>query len=341
MKGHLCYYEKMTRLNHLCNSSQCLLKRERQTEGFLQRWIVSFWSDMLGGKKIEIKVELRWLWDCANQWVSSPAVRGTEGEPGAFHRYSPASIEESNNKLFLPFEADPVTFLPSLRGSPLHCPSASHKSWSASTHVPLKFRNVRLGFEALVSYRNTWERQRKGGQEGERGWSTVIPMKGHMVTANEADELVLGLSYLRCGRNAFRSWNRHGMWGRTHLLSFVYEVDTEERYAVTLEEMEGIADDSGPAERRAEGYKNRTWLGRGLAWLCLYCTASTHSFGPRARMHQAACHCLSRVTALCRSCLTVTAKACLNLCSRLCWPPVMSHARIIVLSVWQQLWKPH
>lgn len=58
----------------------------------------------------------------------------------------------------------------------------------------------------------------------------------------------------------------------------------------------GIADDSGPTERRPEGYKNRTWLGRGLAWLCLYCTASTHSFGPRAQMHQAGRHCPSRVT---------------------------------------------
>lgn len=78
------------------------------------------------------------------------------------------------------------------------------------------------------------------------------------MTANEADKLVLGLSYLRCERNAFGSWNRHGIRGRTHLLSFVYEADTEGRYAVTLESMEGIADDSGPAERRAEGYKNTT-----------------------------------------------------------------------------------
>lgn len=59
-------------------------------------------------------------------------------------------------------------------------------------------------------------------------------MKGHMVTANEADELVLGLSYLRCGWNALRSWNRHGIRGRTHLLSLVYELDTEGRHALTL-----------------------------------------------------------------------------------------------------------
>lgn len=59
-------------------------------------------------------------------------------------------------------------------------------------------------------------------------------MKGHMVTANEADELVLGLSYLRCGWTALRSWNRHGIRGRMHLLSLVYEVDAEGRYAVTL-----------------------------------------------------------------------------------------------------------
>lgn len=31
--------------------------------------------------------------------------------------------------------------------------------------MPLKFRNVRLGFEAPVSYRNTWEKQRKGGKK--------------------------------------------------------------------------------------------------------------------------------------------------------------------------------
>lgn len=40
------------------------------------------------------------------------------------------------------------------------------------------------------------------GGEGERGgWgsSILIPMKGNMLTANKADELVLVLNYLRCG----------------------------------------------------------------------------------------------------------------------------------------------
>lgn len=58
------------------------------------------------------------------------------------------------------------------------------------------------------------------------------------MTANKADELVLGLSYLRCEMNVFRSWDRHGIGARTHLLSFVYEEDTEGRYGVTLGWME-------------------------------------------------------------------------------------------------------
>lgn len=55
-----------------------------------------------------------------------------------------------------------------------------------------------------------------------------------MVTANEADALVQGLNYLGCGWNGLRSWHRHGIRGRMHLLSLVYEIDTEGRYAVTL-----------------------------------------------------------------------------------------------------------
>lgn len=85
MKGHLCYYEKMTRLNHLGNSSQCLLKRERQTEGFLQRWIASSWSDRLGQKK-KSKSKLNCA-DCETVWTSEWAAQLSEaqrGNPGLF-----------------------------------------------------------------------------------------------------------------------------------------------------------------------------------------------------------------------------------------------------------------
>lgn len=51
-----------------------------------------------------------------------------------------------------------------------------------------------------MSYGNTWEELRgERGREGGWGSSILIPMKGNMLTANKADELVLVLNYLRCG----------------------------------------------------------------------------------------------------------------------------------------------
>ncbi|KAI9523613.1 hypothetical protein NQZ68_026555 [Dissostichus eleginoides] len=58
--------------------------------------------------------------------------------------------ESNNNKRFLLFEADRITFPPTLNLPPFHCPSASYKSRLSSADMPLKFRNARMGFEARL-----------------------------------------------------------------------------------------------------------------------------------------------------------------------------------------------
>lgn len=85
---------------------------------------------------------------------------------------------------------------------PLHCPSASHKSWLSSADVPLKFRNARVGFEARWVMgtpgrgKGREGAQKREGQGDRSGFR--ISMKGNMLTANKADGLVRVVNYLRC-----------------------------------------------------------------------------------------------------------------------------------------------
>lgn len=107
------------------------------------------------------------MWDSVNQWVNAPAVRGTEGGEGAVHKFSSASVGENNNKFFSSLKQ---TRSPSYPHSPLHCPSASHKSRLSSAGVPLMFRNVQVGFQAL------WVMGTPGrgwGRGREKGWGGV------------------------------------------------------------------------------------------------------------------------------------------------------------------------
>lgn len=104
-------------------------------------------------KKLELKYVCVRLCKPASERSSCQRHRGGER---AGHMCAPVSVGENNNKLFLLFEAAPITFPPLLR-SPLHCPSASHKSKLSSADVPLKFRNAQVGIWGPVSYGNTWE----------------------------------------------------------------------------------------------------------------------------------------------------------------------------------------
>lgn len=47
--------------------------------------------------------------------------------------------------------------------------------------MPLKSRNARVGFEAPVSYENTWEGMKVEGW-GASAWVTLIPMKAGVLT---------------------------------------------------------------------------------------------------------------------------------------------------------------
>lgn len=105
----------------------------------------------------------------------------------------------------------------------------------------------------------------------------------------------------------------------------LYEIETEGWCTVQQRGRRGGMAETGLFFNRLRVIKTEHDWGRGLSWLCLYCTASSHSLGLHAQMHQTARHCPSRVTALSSSCLTVRAEACLNLCLK-----SVSHGSLLV-----------
>lgn len=69
-------------------------------------------------------------------------------------------------------------------------PSVSHKSGLSSADVPLKSRNARVGFEAPVSYENTWEGMKVGG--GRKGGGPSARVKHpHTYEGRRADRHLL------------------------------------------------------------------------------------------------------------------------------------------------------